>query len=88
MGIEIRFGNPEEEIPGKSIILPDSVAKIKARDLNLEQIRASLIRNATRNRDYITASDLDFLVVETNSDREYVKAKISELQKRWEEANA
>ncbi|HHX79739.1 MAG TPA: PLP-dependent lyase/thiolase [Acholeplasmataceae bacterium] len=88
MGIEIRFGNPEEEIPGKSIILPDSVAKIKARDLNLEQIRASLIRNATRNRDYITASDLEFLVVETNSDREYVKAKISELQKRWEEANA
>ncbi len=88
MGIEIRFGNPEEEIPGKSIILPDSVAKIKARDLNLEQIRASLIRNATRNRDYITASDLDFLVVETNSDREYVKAEISELQKRWEEANA
>lgn len=87
MGIEIRFGNPEEEIPGKSIILPDSVSKIKARDLNLDQIRTSLIRNATRNAELITASDLEFLVAETNTNREYVKAKLSELHKKWEDAN-
>ena len=87
MGIEIRFGNPEEEIPGKSIILPDSVSKIKARDLDLDQIRTSLIRNATRNAELITASDLEFLVAETNTNREYVKAKLSELHKKWEDAN-
>lgn len=87
MGIEIRFGNPEEEIPGKSIILPDSVSKIKARDLNLDQIRTSLIRNATRNAELITASDLEFLVAETNTNLEYVKAKLSELHKKWEDAN-
>ncbi|RKX83986.1 MAG: PLP-dependent lyase/thiolase [Spirochaetes bacterium] len=44
-GIKIRFGNPEEEIPGQSIILPEHPSMIRAVDLDLDRIRLSYIRN-------------------------------------------
>ena len=40
-GIEIKFGNPQEEIPGKSIILPDDPSLIKVVDLELKKLRTS-----------------------------------------------
>ncbi len=45
-GIEIRFGNPEEEVPGKSIILPASPELVALRDLDLGRIRRSYLKNA------------------------------------------
>lgn len=86
MGIEVRFGNPEEEIPGKSIILPDSASKIKARDYDLDQARTSLIRNVTGNAEILTAADLSFLAAEVNRDIDYVKEKLRLLNKKWEES--
>ena len=85
MGIEVRFGNPEEEIPGKSIVLPDSAGKIQARDYDLDRARKSLIRRATEGVGALTAKDLVFLAEEVNRDAEYVKAVLKELGKEWEE---
>lgn len=85
MGIEVRFGNPEEEIPGKSIVLPDSAGKIQARDYDLDRARKSLIRRATEGVGALTAKDLVFLAEEVNRDAEYVKAVLKELGKGWEE---
>lgn len=45
-GIEIRFGKPEEEVPGESIVLPERPGLIRAVDLDLEDIRRSYVRNA------------------------------------------
>jgi hypothetical protein len=40
-GIDISFGNPEEEIPGKSIVLPQTPGLIRTRDFDLSK-RADL----------------------------------------------
>jgi threonine dehydratase len=87
MGIDLRFGNPEDEVPGQSIILPDSITKIKAKDLDLDRIRTSLIRNATKNSEHLTTPDLNYLATEVNSDKKYVQEKLKILGKQWEEVN-
>ncbi len=77
-GIDILFGDPAEEIPGTSIILPAHPSLIKARDVDLDHLRRSLIRNALANaKNAPTDADIDFLAEETKTDRAYVEAAIS-----------
>lgn len=47
-GIDLIIGDPQNEIPGKNIILPEHPSKLKANDMNLDSYRRSLIRNAVK----------------------------------------
>ncbi|NLK64119.1 MAG: PLP-dependent lyase/thiolase [Tissierellia bacterium] len=79
-GIEIKFGDPKDEVPGKNIILPSHPSLIKANDADLVHMRKSLIKNALANYNVRpTEADLEFLAKETNSDLEFVKKAIAEL---------
>lgn len=80
-GIDIKFGEPSEEVPGVNIILPKHPKLIKAVDLDMTKIRKSLVKNAVKQGNYteISKSDLDFLVIETNSDVSFVKDALKEL---------
>lgn len=81
-GIEVVFGKPEEEVPGKTIVLPENPGLIKARDLDLTKLRKSLIKNALENTQKIpNEEDIKYLAEETNSDVEFVKAALAELGK-------
>lgn len=66
MGVDIKFGNPDDEIPGKSIILPEKINLIKARDLDLMRIKSSLIKNYLSKTREITEEDINFLKEEIN----------------------
>ncbi|MEG1548240.1 MAG: 2-amino-4-oxopentanoate thiolase subunit OrtB [Clostridia bacterium] len=78
-GIEVRFGDPEDEIPGKSIILPEHPRLIKARDVDVNHMRRSLIRNALATIDGApTVRDIEFLAEETRSDTAFVNKVIKE----------
>lgn len=79
-GIEVKFGNPEEEVPGKNIILPSHPSLIKAQDADLDNMRKSLIRNALANYNVTpTEADIEFLAEETKTDKEFVKNIIESL---------
>lgn len=80
-GIEIKFGDPREEIPGKNIILPEHPSLIKAIDLDMNKIRASLIKNAINNNGVteVSEEDIVFLIEETKSDRQFVQGVLKEL---------
>jgi len=79
-GIEVKFGDPKEEIPGKNIILPSHPSMIKAQDADLNHMRRSLIKNALVNYDVTpNDADIEFLTEETNTDKEYVKKIIVSL---------
>ena len=81
-GIEVVFGKPEEEVPGKTIVLPENPGLIKARDLDLTKLRKSLIKNAIENTGKTpNEEDIKYLAEETNSDVEFVKAALAELGK-------
>ena len=79
-GIDIHFGNPEDEIPGESIIFPADPGLIKARDLDMNKIKASLIKNAAATVEELTDGDVAFLAEDTNSTEEFVREVIKKLK--------
>jgi len=80
-GIEIKFGDPKDQIPGKNIILPSHPSLIKVSDAGLNRIRKSLIKTAlkTYNVDKPTDEDVAFLAEETKTDTDFVKDTIKEI---------
>ncbi|HRX14615.1 MAG TPA: 2-amino-4-oxopentanoate thiolase subunit OrtB [Eubacteriales bacterium] len=79
-GIDIRFGNPREEIPGKNIILPEHPKLIKAIDVDLNVLRKSNVKNAlTKATGKLSEDDIQYMIQETNSDREFVIKAIKEI---------
>lgn len=79
-GIEILFGNPQDEIPGKNIIFPSHPSMMSVNDLDLNHLRKSLIKNALDNYKVTpTAEDIEFLAIETKTDVEFVKGVIASL---------
>ena len=79
-GVAIKIGDPADEIPGSSIIIPASPGLIKTQDLDMESLRKSLIKNLTGNSVQLTERDYMFLMEESKSSREFVETAIKE----WE----
>ena len=82
-GIQIFFGDPEDEVKGTNIVLPSQLSMIKAREVDLDSLRESLIKNAlTGAGDNITQDDIDYLVKETKQTEEFVCRTIEKLGKK------
>ncbi len=82
-GIDIRRGDPRDQVPGKNIILPSDPSCIGVRDLDMEQLRKSYLKNALK-KNGVASSDLsheelDFLAREIRKDPGYVVAVLEEL---------
>lgn len=80
-GIEIIIDNPEEEIPGKNIILPSHPSKIIAKEMPLDSYRKSYIKNAIKRLKDNKVKDIDveFLCEETKLDKVLVMEILEEL---------
>ena len=79
-GIDIHFGDPKDEIPGKNIILPAHPSLIQVTDLDLDHMRRSRIKRAVgTHKDELTDEDIKFLIEETNTDEEFVRSAIASL---------
>lgn len=81
-GIEVKFGDPDDEIPGKSLILPEDPKLIKIKDQDLNRMRKSLIKGKVKEHEGkdIAAEDLTFLAEETGRDVDFVKTVLQELK--------
>ena len=66
-GIEIRRGDPEEEVPGQSVVIPDHPSRLRVRDVDMMRLRSSLVRKAVSlvGNESITEEDIAFLAEET-----------------------
>jgi len=78
-GIDIRFGDIEEQVPGKNIIFPKTPDHIKAKDLDLDRIRKSYLRKAVEGYKMVTKNDLDYLSEETKESISYVTKYLKSL---------
>lgn len=79
-GIDVRFGDPAEEIPGKSIILPSSPEKISVNDINLAYLKQSLVKNVLKTTDQpLSEVELKYLAEEINGTVEQVQQIIKNL---------
>ena len=75
-GIDIRFGNPQEEDkPGENIILPENPGFVQHKEADIEHFRKSLIKKAVKKAgvEVPTEADLEFLAVETKTNVDFVK---------------
>ena len=79
-GIDVRFGDPAEEIPGKSIILPSSPEKISVNDIELAYLKQSLVKNVLKTTDQpLSEVELKYLAEEINGTVEQVQQLIKNL---------
>lgn len=80
-GIDVRFGNPGDEVPGENIVIPEHPSLIKVRDFDLGKAKHSYIRNCINNNHVteLTKADVDFLVKDTKSDEQFVTNALKEL---------
>ncbi|MDF2656247.1 MAG: ortB [Bacillota bacterium] len=79
-GIDVFFGDPSEEVPGKTIIFPSHPSMIKARDVDLDHMRRSLIKTAVNTFNVVpTEEDILFLAEETKTDEGFVKGVLKSL---------
>ncbi len=78
-GVEILIGDPKDEVCGQNIILPKTPDLIKAVDLDMDNLRASYIRNAAANATNITDKDIYFLAEDTKTTPAFVKDIIDKI---------
>jgi len=83
-GICVYFGDPQDEIPGRSIVLPKDVSYIQAVDLDLTEIKRKYIINHIQKTDKLSKKDIQFLVDETNTSIGFVQSIIKKSNTRVE----
>jgi 2-amino-4-ketopentanoate thiolase beta subunit len=80
-GVEVRLGDPREEVPGQSIVLPQRFEQLHVEDLNLDDLRRSYIRNAVKKvTPSLAEEDLDFIAEDIGADRHFVDRTVAEIK--------
>jgi len=84
LGIDIRRGDPRENRPGRSIVIPEHPNQIRAVPVDLAQVRRSYLRNALGSipKDApLGENDLEFLAEETRLGAEQLQEMIDGLRR-------
>lgn len=81
-GIEVRRGDPAENIPGKRIVLPLEPGQIRIKDVDLLTLKRSYLKNALNQlaERQATAVELEYLAAETRLSVEQVEKMLTELR--------
>ena len=78
-GIRIETGDPRDEVPGESIVLPARPELLRAQPVDMDRLRASLIRNARKAHPGVPGPDgIRFLMEETRADSAFVMKQLEE----------
>lgn len=79
-GIEVLFGNPDDEIPGKTLVFPTDPSLIKAREYDMTKAKRSYVHNCVKNYKMTEATeeDIKYIMEEIRESREFV---VEELKK-------
>lgn len=83
--IEVKRGDPRENKPGQRIVIPEHPSQIKVVDLDLDHLRRSYLRHAVDSipeGEALSEVDLEFLVAETRTSREYVMEVVDETHRK------
>lgn len=79
-GIDIIFGDPKDEIPGKQIILPKHPSLITAKDVDIMSLRSKLVKNLVGDLSYgdLSQKEIFFLQAESRLSVETIKQILNE----------
>ncbi|MDO5287995.1 MAG: PLP-dependent lyase/thiolase, partial [Actinomycetia bacterium] len=75
-GVEVRRGDPADNVPGKAIVIPERLDQVAGKPLDLARLRSSYVKHAAEVLpvDQWTEADVAFLAADTNSTPEQVRA--------------
>lgn len=82
-GIKVIRGNPNTSIPGKNIVIPESLLQFGVEDVDLDYLRSSYINTKLKNYLYdveLTEKEIKFLSDETRWSINRVKSYLSTLK--------
>ncbi len=74
-GIEVRRGDPRENVPGKTIVIPQHLAQVHSKIQDLDHLRRSYLANAASRYPVTnwTNSDITFLAQDVKESTEWVR---------------
>jgi threonine synthase len=80
-GIELSRGNPKDNTPGKTIVIPESVDQFEVEEFDIEKIRYSYIENVMKMTDgYLPIQeDISFLAEDSKSSFDFVREAMKSL---------
>jgi len=83
-GIKVYRGNPAENVPGKTIVIPEKPEQLSYKEVDLNKLRRSYIKNALETYKVVepNEADLKFLADDTKTTIEFVKKVVEELQSK------
>ena len=82
MGVEVARGDPRDNVPGRRIVIPEHPAQVAVREVGLDGLRRSYLRNATQRLPEGARpgrQDLDFLAAETCLTADQVEEVLDDL---------
>jgi len=80
-GIAVLVGDPRDDRPGENIVIPSSPELMRVKDVSLQRLRRSYIRNAARETGLSSYGqrEIDFLAEDTGSTASFVRDMLDEL---------
>ena len=80
-GIEVRKGDPKENVPGKSIVIPEGIEQMRVEDFALDKIRQSYIKKAIEavKGHQPVEGDIVFLAEDSKSSVDFVHETLDSL---------
>jgi cysteine synthase len=74
-GIEVRRGDPRDNVPGRAIVIPETLEQVEGQVQDVDHLRASYLRNAARRhpvQDW-TDADVRFLAADLHTTEDRVR---------------
>jgi cysteine synthase len=80
--IEVRRGDPRENVPGKAIVIPESLEQLTVEEFPLDKVRESYIRNVLKEARAYCPQEIDvtFLAQDSRSSLANVRATVNSTE--------
>ncbi len=80
-GVEVRRGDPRENVPGKAIVIPENLGQVRGMAQDMDKLRLSYLKNAVKAHPAAawTANDYAFVAADLKMDEAWVKDTVTKL---------
>ena len=86
-GVEVYFGDPDTEVPGKTLVFPKDPSMIRVREYDLKKAKCSYVHNCVKNYHMTEATkqDIQYIMDEIREDESFVVNELKQYQVKIKE---
>lgn len=78
--VEVLIGDPEQEVPGTNIILPDHPSRFKVREYDMAKLRRSALKHLVGDRKSVNRDEFEYIKAELKADDKFLKDELAALK--------